>query len=501
MLVFEAIKAWRMNRTTIVITHDLSQILPSDFVYVLRNGELVEQGYRSDLEQPQPDGSMGEFKHLMRVQDTQGGFPVKRESQIDEVVEGDEEVGRILEEEERENEVEVVKENKHLSVMGIPPQGSQGVGVSGWVLDVVSDLKRSKSTTNGKEKPAVPVRPPALKHLNLSAAATISSPTLSKHASMWTVKKKKRNTLRRHLSLQFTPTSAEMEQLPRPPSLFAPRLLVEDDDEFEQEKNAVKQSGLEANRRRAKRVDRSHRVDLSVVVESDNASVSSDDPKPKESTSFIKLLRAVYPTLPNKPVIITGLLISLLSGAMTPVFSFLLSRLLFEVSTGATRVHTINVFGGLVLAVAALDGVLIGLKFFVNESGGMGWITRLRKLAYSKFLSQDKSFFDAEGHGAPQVVQSLMKDGDDARNLVAVVLSQSVAVSAMLSVGLLWALATGWQLTLAGLAIGPVFAVTMSFQANLVAKAERNNKTAREEIAKGYYEASRSSSFTCLLQD
>ncbi|KIJ92830.1 hypothetical protein K443DRAFT_51159, partial [Laccaria amethystina LaAM-08-1] len=48
-LVFEAIKRWRKNKTKIVITHGLSQITPNDFVYVLKVGQVVEQGYRYDL--------------------------------------------------------------------------------------------------------------------------------------------------------------------------------------------------------------------------------------------------------------------------------------------------------------------------------------------------------------------------------------------------------------------------------------------------------------------
>jgi ABC-type multidrug transport system fused ATPase/permease subunit len=37
VLVFEAIKRWRANKMTVVITHDLSQISTSDFVYVLKH--------------------------------------------------------------------------------------------------------------------------------------------------------------------------------------------------------------------------------------------------------------------------------------------------------------------------------------------------------------------------------------------------------------------------------------------------------------------------------
>jgi ATP-binding cassette subfamily B (MDR/TAP) protein 1 len=50
ILVFEALKRWRLghNKTTIIITHDLSQIGSGDLVYVLKDGRVVEQGFRYD---------------------------------------------------------------------------------------------------------------------------------------------------------------------------------------------------------------------------------------------------------------------------------------------------------------------------------------------------------------------------------------------------------------------------------------------------------------------
>ncbi|TDL13479.1 hypothetical protein BD410DRAFT_810506, partial [Rickenella mellea] len=62
-------------------------------------------------------------------------------------------------------------------------------------------------------------------------------------------------------------------------------------------------------------------------------------------------------------------------------------------------------------------------------------------------------------------------------------------------------------LTLAGFAIGPVFTVTMTVQANVVARVELHTKRAREEVAKGYYEhisnvrAIRAMSFETVFQE
>ncbi|KAE9963891.1 hypothetical protein EG328_010961 [Venturia inaequalis] len=47
--VMDAIRQWRKGRTTIVITHDISQIHSSDFVYVMDEGRVAEEGVRKAL--------------------------------------------------------------------------------------------------------------------------------------------------------------------------------------------------------------------------------------------------------------------------------------------------------------------------------------------------------------------------------------------------------------------------------------------------------------------
>lgn len=48
--VMKAIREWRKGKTTIIITHDMSQIQEEDFVYVLDDGCVVQSGYRSELQ-------------------------------------------------------------------------------------------------------------------------------------------------------------------------------------------------------------------------------------------------------------------------------------------------------------------------------------------------------------------------------------------------------------------------------------------------------------------
>jgi ABC-type bacteriocin/lantibiotic exporter with double-glycine peptidase domain len=43
----DTIRHWRRGKTTIVITHDILQILPDDYAYLLENGRVVQDGYRT----------------------------------------------------------------------------------------------------------------------------------------------------------------------------------------------------------------------------------------------------------------------------------------------------------------------------------------------------------------------------------------------------------------------------------------------------------------------
>ena len=124
------------------------------------------------------------------------------------------------------------------------------------------------------------------------------------------------------------------------------------------------------------------------------------------------------------------------------------------------------------------------------EKAAMRWVTDIRERCLGLVLTQDKKWFDKTENAPVRLVQILIKDGDDARALIASVLTQSIVVGTMLGVGLIWALARGWQLTLVGFAIAPVFAGVMAVQSNLVAKCEVRNKRAREEVAKQYYDVS-----------
>lgn len=472
ILVFEAIKRWRHNKTTIVITHDLSQIEGRDFVYVLKDGRVVEQGYRSDLQEvvaSPSSGDEGEFRKMMESQMQTGGYLPEKQFVMNV---------RSVQDLKEEFEQVQVGAGRPMSLIApglLMPRNSslRPLTFGNWMFELKPNAMTEPSNgvlpTSQRQRPATTLFPADLK--------LPTSPDVAyAHDG-------------RRYSMPSTPSS---------PTFTGASHRVSDNSFFI-EKAGLERSADRARQARTARPDARTRwagsrdeilSDIIVGQSSEDTAythgLDNDEPRP----SFWDLMRSVYPTVPQKSLLFLGFALCIMSGAMTPIFSFLLSRLLFEVSIGAQNVSNINFFGGLVLAVAAIDGLFLGLKYFVMETSGMLWITKMRKIGLGRVLMQDKKWFDLPCHAPARLVQILVKDADDARELIAVVWAQFCIVVTMLFVGIVWALISGWQLTLAGVAIAPVFALTMAIQSRLVAKCEVRNKRAREEVARGYYDVS-----------
>lgn len=496
ILVFEAIKRWRRNKTTIVITHDLSQISQNDFVYVLKDGRVAEGGYREDLVV-----GGGEFQRMATLQAESGGIAAKDEDTWSITA-----ANRHIEDAEK---IAASQYGRSPSAAAVRRESMaiQPVTLSSWMFEAVSDLTRTASVQlpsamvaeretsrlsryvpmaafTGELPPVPRQRRPST--LAIDLPLTLPSPAVT--------------TTSRRLSLQFSPTSPTY-------SFGLSGSTLHEDSDSEDEKKALTRGNTAVSRRRldstASKRERKRWDNITLQIDKNTTlnTVAVEQPPacdaPQES--LISVIREAYPTIPHKPLIVLGIVFAVISGAITPLFSFVLSRLLFEVSQGAQDVSVINTFGGIVLAVAIADGLFMGLKFLVFETAAASWVARLRTICYRLILSQDKKWFDRSDNAAVKLCQILTRDGDDARSLIATVLSQAVVVTSMLSVGLIWALARGWQLTLIGFAIAPVFILTMVVQSRLVAKCELRNKRAREAVAKDYYEVSWLVFFTLLL--
>ncbi|KAF9528280.1 P-loop containing nucleoside triphosphate hydrolase protein [Crepidotus variabilis] len=488
LLIFEAVKQWRQNKTTIVITHDLTQIGSQDFVYVMKDGKVVEHGYRSSLED---DGvsvhsdCRGEFKKMLESQaKPNDASPTKKPKPTSRILSHTSVLSRF-------KSMATLHHQTSNASMRRATAALRHLTFGNWMLDVVADLTQSDARSAFHPDP-----------FSLQRGATSFSglPTDNYNLpeDIYTPVPE-----RRRPSTTYAPTVDELLRPPTPaPTVHGKRfslpLLSREEKPKSQLKieKTVMEKSVEATRKaRDGKVRKDTNANTTVKFASTDfkttlpAHRDVTEDETHDIPGFWSITRTVFPLIPHKPLLVVGLIVCLVSGAMTPVFSFFLSRLLFEVSAGAQNTSTINTFGGIVLSIAAFDGIFLGLKYMIMETCGLALTNALRTISLRRILIQDKTWFDRSANAPSRLVQTLVKDGEDSRDLVAVVLGQCLVVGTMLGVGLVWAFVRGWQLTLAGLAIAPVFGVLMAVQSKLVARCEVGNKRARERVSKGYFDA------------
>lgn len=395
-LVFEAIRAHRSRtkKTTIVITHDLSSILPNDFVYVLRDGRVAQQGYRKDLEETDPEGKFVEMvKSSGTIKDDVGKRPPVKTRSRKSVKSGDKEISHSC-------------------------SGS-----------VSQSERRQIGSEPGRPLPMLPSR----------------------------ISRKLDPLYRQHVLLQATATQAAHRR---------------------QRSSGIKRrtwDGPEDRRQPVQVVEGLRPPSLTALQ------IASD-------WTFAQY---IYSSIPNKVFLILGILLCVLAGAITPIFAFFLSRLVYEVSVvSVTSTNAINTYGSIVLILAAVDGILSCGKFIVMEVAALQWLTHLRFLSAGRILAQDQSWFDRESNSPAKIIQALVNDGDDARSLISSVLGQCAVVVTMLTLGIVWAMILGWQLTLIGLGLAPLFAGVMIWLAQAIDRCEARNRRAAESVSKKFYDVS-----------
>jgi ATP-binding cassette, subfamily B (MDR/TAP), member 1 len=87
------------------------------------------------------------------------------------------------------------------------------------------------------------------------------------------------------------------------------------------------------------------------------------------------------------------------------------------------------------LGVIAAEGLLMFLKEIIVQASA---VTRLRTTSFRRILMQEKKWFDKTENPAPTLIQTLVKDGDDARSLISTIMACLVVIT-MLGFGFIWA--------------------------------------------------------------
>lgn len=213
------------------------------------------------------------------------------------------------------------------------------------------------------------------------------------------------------------------------------------------------------------------------------------DEKPvlKQHKSVATIILSHFPQLPSKYLLIMGIAASVGHGLCTPFWSNYLSNIMSVVGQGG-RSPTLTQNTLIVLGLSVGQGLSNMLQDWTLFTLAANWTAKLRLQTFNTVLAQDRSFFDESINAPSAIMQILIKDIDDMRNLMAEVIGKVIVFVVMVGFGLIWAMIVQWRLTLVGLSVGPALAVTVVLNEAMVGKAEARNKLKREAVAKTFYE-------------
>lgn len=427
VLILEAIRVWRAGKTTIIITHDVSQILDEDYVYVLDRSFLVQHGIRRDI-----------------VKDEDGIF-ASLLSSTDHEPSGDSTV---------HSSSEPLPENaepSRLSKVFLPQRTPSSTGNRGlFRLSLGPNMERStilKLAEPRQNRVSYPCHGP-------------ESPSHSFPTNEPRIRKRVPDSLgynshrARKSSLDMVQESGEVTRTRRP-LVKSPRVAQKSEWRPSEGTELTASGTTSLNEEPAKGYwqRKQHQGRPS------NVGIGRE-------LSIAKILATVWPMLDraNRIRILLGIAACMVAATCNPVFSFVFAQLIAAFWAPPAEMRAAGQTWAVRLTiVGAVDGCATFAAFYFMQFAGQAWITSLRVEAMKRILSQPKQWFDSPSHSPGRLASVLDRDAEEMRNLVGRFVPIILIIVTMMITGLVWALVISWRLTLVTLASAPaVYAATQA---------------------------------------
>lgn len=421
-LVLEQIQEWRRGKTTIIITHDMSQIQENEYVYVLEQGAIVQEGFRYALEKANsgPFGtSLPSIISFPPRTPGQGQRKLPKRSDISVSPR------TSIDSEDPFNFQFFPRSHFVPSVFGPPPEGPQA-------------RRPSQSITS-------PLGPVAFPVNRMSIMPSTFTSTVQK-------KSKAPQLLDDITSLPPSPTGQFFERERQNSRMSIANILNTD-------------AFLAVTRRLSKG---SLNLTRSKMITPRQKQLPTTAERARRVAPIQKILMTVWPTLTwrKRVVLVCGFFFAAIHAGATPAFSYLFSKLLATFFLPENRSKMALTWSLSVLGVALVDSIASFAMHYLLESCGQAWIDSLRIEALRRILDQPRAWFDKDKNDRSRLTACLDRNAEEMRNLIGRFAGFIFVAVTMMGLAIVWSLALCWKLTLVGLASAPVlYGLTRTFEA------------------------------------
>lgn len=426
ILVMDAIREWRRGRTTIIITHDVSQIGELDFVYVMDQSRFVQEGTKRDLLKC-ADGIFASLAALTLVEESPyaGNHPA-------------------------------INFN---SVESSPSrQGLRG-NVHSHDRTFLDNNIRSSLQTRASSRIAnicsIGTQIGKIHHEPTACRETGPPANMLDDCA---------DDLRRFSAF------IEMRFFPAPRSTFlglgdnkselceAVHLAESLESVWHSEDDSSFKFGNAKRRTGPLRPLKDQNLDLPTKEEIEFVQFSESD-FPRKSLSMKSILKTVWPTLgtSDRVTLFLGLGSCFFVAAVTPAFSYCFAQLLSAMWLQEGKLNAVRKWAPILVAIAVVNGFSAVGSRYLLERAAQSWVDALRSKAVRRILEQPRWWFDRQEGSPGRISECLDRNAEEMKNIVGRFVSIILVASIMIIVSILWALAVSWKLTLVSLAPLPVF--------------------------------------------
>ncbi|KAH7406010.1 P-loop containing nucleoside triphosphate hydrolase protein [Phaeosphaeria sp. MPI-PUGE-AT-0046c] len=458
--ILQSIREWRKGKTTIVITHDISQIQPDEFMYLMENAEVVQEGYRKELE-AQP----GALQRLLAShEDDQEGVGndedgLEFEDEADEII--------SLYDEYSWNQHAPMHRPMSAVLFGenvLSPFLRNGrESFAGSLLPGLDKLRT-------KHDPGETIRTTESRRTSTdhsSEVDTLKIPPGIAHAAPYDVQRSRPpsrpNSQRKRGSgtnVYNRPILTSQEYGSRPVSLASSRPVT---------RASTYPRRLSVATARVEQSMSQKKTNKGVILSKlrfSHCSSTSAQTEPHESLRIAEILASVWPVLTwrSRLMLIAALSCACVHSACTPVFAWVFAQLLTTLYVTGDQSRRALTYAMAILAVAIGDGLSTYLLFFLADSVAQSWAHALKVEAMRRILHQPREFFDREENSMAQLAEALDHFAEEARNLPGRFAGILISIILMIGISITWSLTISWKLALVAFATGPViFAITKCY--------------------------------------
>ncbi|KAL2013350.1 hypothetical protein VTN00DRAFT_875 [Thermoascus crustaceus] len=435
--VMQAIRKWRKGKTTIIITHDMSQILEDDFFYVLDHGSVVYSGYRKALERADEDENIPFLSLKRSASNLEAGDDYL--SAVDRM-DSDSDTSSIQSLGEKSLNAKACSRQTYLPTTSTHDE----------VAPETPSPPYSETTISQPDPPDSLRRESTGDKL---AGFLCTGPYLGRRMS--------KLPLPEIYDLRYSETATETTV-----NSITNTRAARDSQSMT--------SGLERT------------APKSSMARDRNWRWKSGNTKKERRNvpSIYRILLTIIPrlTISQRILLILGFTCALMHATATPIFAYMLSQLLDTFSLPENRAQAAMKWSLAVLGLSVCDATVSYLMHYLLEYCGQAWVDALRRQAMSQILDRPRSWFERDENQPSNLTACLDQNAEEMRDLVGRFAGFALVAITIVVIAVIWSFVICWKMTLVGLSCGPImYGITKGFE-SISGKWEKRSNDVHENI-------------------